>query len=138
MAKGLCQRILSQVIGCPPSELPSHGLIVKSAGIAAMPGDPTSPQAQTVAEEYGVDLRLHRSQCLTAELLADATHVFAMSQMHLQALAIRYPNIGPTAQRLCHDVDLPDPIGGDIAEYRSCAQSIEAALRSILQETVRP
>ena len=138
MAEALCRRLLCEQMNCSANELAERGFHVQSAGVAAIAGDAASAEAQTAAQELGVNLSLHRSRILTPELLTEATHVFAMSRTHLLALAMRYPNMGPPARRLCPDDDLPDPIGGDIAEYRACARSIEAALRSILQETVRP
>lgn len=133
LAEVLCKKLLADTLGCSPNDLPAHGIEVMSAGVAALPGDAPSEIACAIAEEYGVDLASHRSRTVNPELLASATDVVTMTRTHAMVLAYRFPGIGPPPLPLCGDEgDLPDPIGGDHAVYRTCAETIQHYLREHL------
>ena len=102
----------------------------------ALPGDSANSQAVQVAEEFGAELAAHRSQPLTHEMLAAATDVIAMTDMHLMLVA-RYA-AGPEPKLLCVGEDIPDPIGGDTDEYRACARVIATQLDRLIPEWVGP
>lgn len=132
LAEAICKRLLADRLGCAPSELDGRGVVVRSAGVMAYPGDPASPPAVGVAAELGADLAAHRSRPVTPDLLAEATDVIAMTAGHVAALELRYPNLGPPPRLLGGDRDLPDPIGGDADEYRACARLIAADLDRLI------
>ena len=133
LAEALCRRMLAARLGCAPAELPSRGVVVRSAGVAAWPGDAASPLAVDVAQEYDADLTTHRSRPVNPELLTSATQVIAMTRAHAAALAVRYPQMGPEPILLTGpDQDLEDPIGGDLAIYRACAETIRLHLDRLL------
>jgi len=138
LAAAICERLLAGRLGCAVAELPARGFVVRSAGVAAVPGDAATPQAVDVAAEAGIDLTGHRSTPVSAELLAAATDVLAMTHGHAAALALRYPGAGPGVRLLGGPGgDLPDPIGGDAAVYRTCAGMIAAHLDRHLAEWLR-
>lgn len=124
LAEAVCKRRLADRLGCSPDELEEHGFVVQSAGVFAYPGEAASEGAVVAAAELGADLAAHRSRPVNPELLANATHVVAMTGGHLMALAGRFPNVGPPPVPLADGFDLPDPIGGDLDEYRACARAI--------------
>jgi protein-tyrosine-phosphatase len=124
LAERLCRRMLADRLGCEPADLAARGFVVRSAGVMAYPGDGASPLAVVAAEEMGAELADHRSRPVTPDLLAEATSVIAMTDGHLDLLAYRFPNVGPPPVPLSEDGDIPDPIGGDIDEYRACARRI--------------
>jgi protein-tyrosine-phosphatase len=130
--------MLADRLGCRPDELAGRGFVVRSAGVMAFPGDAASPPAVGVAAELGADLASHRSRPVNPELLANATDVFAMTAGHLAALAVRFPNVGPSPRLLAADQDLPDPIGGDVTEYRACARMIADHLDRLITEWLGP
>ncbi|MGL6096087.1 MAG: hypothetical protein ACRC7O_09860, partial [Fimbriiglobus sp.] len=125
LAEALCKRVLADLLGCEPAELPARGYVVRSAGVAAFPGDAPSPLAVVVAAELGAELSDHRSRPVNPELLDAATDVITMTRTHAAVLEMRYPGVGPQPTLLCGpDDDLPDPIGGDVEVYRFCAAII--------------
>lgn len=124
LAERLCRRRLADRLGCEPGELESRGFAIASAGVMAYPGDIASPPAVTAANELGAELSDHRSQPVTPELLVGATDVIAMTASHLDLLAYRFPNLGPSPALLGDTGDVPDPIGGALNEYRACARQI--------------
>jgi L-threonylcarbamoyladenylate synthase len=128
LAESLCKRLLADRLGCGLAELEGRGFVVRSAGVWAGAGDAASEGAVIAAAELGADLRSHRSRPINPELLADATHVVAMTGGHVAALAGRYPHVGPPPVPLADGFDLPDPIGGELDEYRACARAIATHL----------
>lgn len=134
LAEGLARKMLSDRLGCGPDELPSRGVWVLSAGVAAHGGDPAAADALAVAAEYGADLTDHQSRPVNENLLGAADDVIAMTHAHAHALATRYPGVGPAPRLLCGDADLDDPIGAGIDVYRDCARAIAAHLEQFLPE----
>jgi protein-tyrosine phosphatase len=133
LAEALCKRLLADRLGCDPGELEAKGFVVRSAGVAAYPGDDPSPPAVEVAREFGADLSAHRSRPVNPELLEATTHVVAMTAAHAAALAMRFPGVGPEPVLLCGPGgDLPDPIGGDLGVYRECAGVIRRHLDGLV------
>ncbi len=135
MAEALCKKLLAEELGCRPEELPQRGIIVISAGLAAMMGEGAAAEAVQAAGELGADLSGHRSRPLAANLLAQADDVIVMTRGHLLALASRFPRLGPPPRLLSPvGADLPDPIGCDQTVYRECAHQIDRDLRALLPD----
>ena len=135
LAEALCKKMLAERLGCSVAELPARGFLVLSAGLAAMMGMEASPEAVVVAQECGAELSGHRSRPLSAELLARADYLFAMTQSHLRALLPYCDPSGPQPRLLARDgSDVPDPIGAEQQVYRDCAQQILRHLQDCLPE----
>ncbi len=135
MAEALCKKLLARRLECPLEELPERGFLVLSAGLAAMMGGEAAPEAVTVARELGADLSGHRSRPLTADLIAQADYLVAMTRGHLRALAECPVGQGGGPRLLGADgEDVPDPIGCDEEVYRECARQIEKHLERLVAE----
>ena len=124
---------------------------VASAGVHAVRGQPPSLYAVQVCIEEGTDISGLRSQPLTATLVDQATHIFAMTGAHLESIQTLFPQIaektfllrefeepGTTVWR-----EVPDPIGLGREVYEHCARIIKNALPGVLAfveqgELVRP
>lgn len=133
LAEGLCKKLLAEVVGCQPDELPGRGMRVLSAGLAAFSGAEASPEAVTVAKEHGVDLSRHASQPVTEELLRQADHIVTMTRSHACALeALLGADIAPPRLLMSDGTDITDPMGGGDGEYRACAAQIWQALTAYL------
>jgi protein-tyrosine-phosphatase len=134
LAEVLFKKILSDRLGIPIDHLPAHGYLVQSAGVMAGYGDAASEVAVDVAREYGVDLSNHRSRPVNPEMLAEVSNIIAMTQSHLTLLMMQHPNVGPVPMLLSEEIDIPDPIGGSIEDYRECARVIVAQLDRLSKE----
>src|SRR5881275_1049341 len=130
IAEGLFRRLLGN----------RRDIEVASAGVHAVRGQPPSLYAVQVCEEEGVDISGFRSQPLTAALVDQATHIFAMTGAHLETIQTLFPQSaektfllrefeepGTTVWR-----DVPDPIGLGREVYEDCARIIKNALPSVL------
>jgi protein-tyrosine phosphatase len=130
MAEALARKILSEQLGITPDELDNRGVIIMSAGIAAMGGSCAARQAVEVMETFGVDLSPHASQPLTDQMIRQADHLFVMTRGHRQAILAEYPEAADRVQLISRDGrDIADPIGGPVELYRACAEQLENNLR---------
>ncbi|MGZ5552759.1 MAG: serine hydroxymethyltransferase [Chthoniobacterales bacterium] len=130
MAEGLFRRLVGN----------RKDISVSSAGVHAVRGQPPSLYAVEVLQERGVDISDLRSQPLTATLIEQATHIFAMTGAHLETIQMLFPN-GMDKSFLLREFeepgttvwrDVPDPIGCNREVYVLCADTIENALPSVL------
>lgn len=129
MAEGLCRRLLADTLGCAEDDLPAFGFEIASAGLAALAGGEATLEAADAGRAWGADLSRHRSQPLSASLLARADQVYAMTGGHLRMLrSLRLP-FAPRADLLSDTgEDVPDPIGGPRELYEACAAQIRGCL----------
>jgi protein-tyrosine-phosphatase len=116
-------------------------ITVGSAGVAAAKGAPASPETTEVLRKRGAALEGFKSRPVSEPLLAQATHVFAMTEGHLAALTTCFPAhadkyflvrefAGITDKR--QGTDVPDPIGMGPAAYEEVAKVFDAAVPSII------
>ena len=135
MAEGLFRKLLSEKLKCPEDELVDRGYMVVSAGVAAAPGQPPSPEGVEILGERGVDLRGHESQPVTPQLLSQADHIFTMTRSHRDLLVREFPDTASSVRLLARNgSDVIDPIGSGMEEYRRCADQIETELQRIVTE----
>jgi protein-tyrosine-phosphatase len=126
----MMRRQISERLGCKEDDLDQRGMIVVSAGIAAMAGCGPSSEAVEVMQEKGIDLQGHESQPLTDKLVRHADLIFTMTASHRQAMLRRWPNAASRTFPLCtNEGDIADPIGGTTDVYRQCADQIHHALQ---------
>jgi glycine hydroxymethyltransferase len=130
IAEGLFRRLLGN----------RKDIEVASAGVHAVRGQPPSLYAVQVCEEEGVDISGLRSQPLSAALIDQATHIFAMTGAHLETIQMLFPD-GAEKSFLLREFeepdttvwrDVPDPIGLGRDVYEVCARTIKNALPSVL------
>jgi len=113
---------------------------IASAGLAAYPGQAASAHTQSVLKEDRVDLAYFRSQPLTARLVEEATHIFAMTQSHREAVEAAHPKAAektylvtefcPNSKYMGRDIS--DPIGFGREAYVDTREALQAALPSVL------
>lgn len=141
MAEALMRKALADELGMPVDEMDERGVLVLSAGLAAAPGSPPSPEAVEMMQEQGLPIEDHRSQPLTDQLLQHADLVLTMTRGHLGAIVESRPDGASKVAPLMPDgQDVADPIGGPLEVYRSCAAQISDGVKyhaRRIAETVR-
>lgn len=114
---------------------------VASAGVSAAPGGPASRHTVAVLQARGLSLPGFASQPVGEELVAGATHVFAMTGQHLAMLHGMFPEHEDKFFLACEFVDLPgrgvgcdvpDPIGSGQAAYEEVARTLELAIPTLV------
>lgn len=114
---------------------------VASAGIAAYPGDQANPETVKFLAGRGVKLGDFASQPVSPELLEQATHVFAMTSGHLDALESLFPEFSEKFFLVCEFVelpgrgvaaDVPDPIGMGKKAYEDVGKTLDLAIPTLI------
>jgi protein-tyrosine-phosphatase len=114
---------------------------VSSAGIAASKGSFANPETLTVLKKHAAELANFRSRPVSETLLAEATHVFAMTRSHIDALEARFPAYADKFYLVCEfaearpkieRLDVPDPIGMGRRAYEEVAAVLQQAIPTII------
>jgi protein-tyrosine-phosphatase len=130
MAEGFLRRMADEA---------GAGIEVASAGLGAMEGIAPSPHSVTAMEEEGIDISRQRSRMLTPEMVEDHTHIFGLGSGHADTIRGYFPEAWEKTFVLREfvanglDLEVPDPIGGDLDEYRLTRNLIKEAMPSILR-----
>jgi len=135
MAEAICRHKLSTRLGCTLAELEDRGVIVMSAGIAAMTGGRASPEAAQTVFELGLDLNDHQTRPLSEPLVRHADVVYTMTGAQREAIVAQWPAAAERTRLLSKDgSDISDPVGGPLERYQHCAAQIRIALEARLDE----
>ena len=122
-------------LGCTVEEVDQHGVIVASAGVAAMPGGRPSSEAVQVMSGRGLDLSQHLSQPMTDQIATQADLILTMTELHRRTLLAQWPALAPRTHVIRRDQgDISDPIGGPVSIYEKCASQINDQLSVWVQE----
>ncbi|MEQ8848329.1 L-threonylcarbamoyladenylate synthase [Botrimarina sp.] len=137
MAEVLMRRRLAQRLRVADDELEARGVMVASAGIAAGPGSPASPEAVELMKEQGLSLAAHASQQLSEHLVRHADLLVAMTPSHVESVVSLWPEAAGRVKLLDPSGGpIADPIGGPIDVYRRCAEQIDALVERLAGRVV--
>lgn len=134
MAEGIFRKYLAEKLRCDVDGLGALGYKVESAGIMGSSGFPATPEAVKACAVEGVDIRAHRNQGLSRELIGESDFIFAMERLHLETIVGLEPDAADKCMLLAEPKGISDPIGRPQEYYNSCAQTIVAAVRRRLDE----
>ena len=110
---------------------------VGSAGLFTGNGMAASLPAIEVLQEQAIDLTPHRSRVVTKDIIDAATLIVVMTSTHAAELKRRFPETQDRIYLLksfdpgCGG-DIPDPLGGTKAQYRTIRDEIEATLPDLI------
>jgi len=117
---------------------PLRSLRVLSAGVAARSGEPATANSVAALKKVGIDLKSHRSQPVTQELLDHALLVLCMTESHRDMIEITGR---PTPPRLFLfrefyaqgvSAEIPDPYGLHLTAYEATRDEMVEAIPSII------
>ncbi|MDR1669913.1 MAG: low molecular weight protein arginine phosphatase [Oscillospiraceae bacterium] len=106
------------------------GWEVLSRGLAAPEGGSASPFAADTAAERGCDLSEHKARSVSEGDMAWADVVYGLTEAHAAVLRNAFPEHAEKV-RAMPGGDVPDPIGGEIGEYRACAARLAEDVRAL-------
>ncbi len=111
---------------------------VQSAGTWARFGDPAAELSQLVVLEMGMDLSRHHSQPVTPELIRSSDLILTMERQQKEGLILLNRSLARRIFMLSEMVgrveDVPDPIGGELADYQAAARLMEYYLSTGLSK----
>jgi protein-tyrosine phosphatase len=96
----------------------------RSRGLAAYENAHAAAHACDAAREKGCDLSAHQAHMVTERDMDWADTVVGMTIAHTAMLRTIFPSHADKITTLPGG-DLPDPLGGMMSEYRSCAERLE-------------
>jgi len=134
MAEVIGRRLLAEKIGCVETDIEEHGVMITSAGIAAMAGGKASSQGIEVMEKMGLNLGAHSAQPVSEQMVRHADLILTMARGHREALLAQWPDAASRTEVLRLDgKDVADPIGESVAEYQRCAEQIRKELATRIE-----
>ena len=110
-------------------------ILVSSAGLGAIEGDPASMEAIEAMKELGMDISGHRARRVAPDLVRDSDLILTMTERHKGAILQSHPEAEGkvfTLKEFAYGMDVPgrdieDPFGGTLETYRKCAREIAEA-----------
>ena len=113
---------------------------VASAGVATGHGQRVSENSVTALREWNIDIANIRSQPLSDELVEWATHIFAMTRSHMDAILTFFPEAEEKVWLACEftpdladNPEVPDPIGQGLHAYLQTREILQQAIPDILK-----
>lgn len=104
------------------------GWQVSSAGTWAMQQRSASENSVIVMAAQGIDIRAHRAQMVSGELLAVVDLVLCMETGHAEALQVEFPDYANKIYLLTEMVgrhySISDPYGAPLPAYKSMANEV--------------
>jgi tRNA threonylcarbamoyl adenosine modification protein (Sua5/YciO/YrdC/YwlC family) len=135
MAEIICRQFLAKRLGCEICQLEDRGVLVMSAGVAAMLGGRAAGEAVEAMAALNLDLSEHETQPLTEPLVRHSDLIFAMTRTHREAILAQWPAAAERTFLLSGDEsDISDPIGGPPERYHSCAAQLRAELELRIEQ----
>lgn len=128
--------------GLLKSALQSEGnIVVASAGVAAMPGQPMSAETEEILSQKGAAVPSFRSQQVSEKLLSQADQIIAMTASHAEMVRRFFGGSAGEVALLTDFIDpdeglvgadIPDPIGMGRPAYEEVAEVMELAMPGII------
>ena len=113
---------------------------IASAGVATGYGQPPSESGVEALRQWKIDITDIRSQPLSDDLVEWATHIFAMTRGHLDAILTFFPEAANKAWLACEFTpeledfpEVPDPIGLGLHAYLQTRDILSKAIPSLIQ-----
>ncbi|WP_066094566.1 low molecular weight protein-tyrosine-phosphatase [Xanthomonas massiliensis] len=109
------------------------GVDVRSAGLAALVGEPIDPRALRVLRRHGLHDDGHRARQLARAMLHEADLVLAMEQAHLLGVTRMAPEATGRAcllGRWLASREIPDPYRGEMDDFERVHRSIAECVES--------
>src|SRR5579859_8285067 len=128
MAQGLLQKMAAD------QQVPVE---VQSAGIAAFPGVPVSPEAVEAGREKGFDLSSYQSQPLSKNLVLESDLIITMTGKHKDMILKKMPALEGKVELFSEFAgagteDVDDPVGQPVEAYRKVLSQMEGYLQKAL------
>lgn len=139
MAEGVLRKLVEEMGKSAP---PIESL---SAGTLGLSGTEAALYSIDVCAEHGIDIRSHRSQPVTKELLDRVDLIMALAVDHLHyVLDVGIPEekvylvrAFPEQEGDLAELSIPDPIGGPREAYEQVFFQIDEALRRHLPDIIK-
>jgi protein-tyrosine phosphatase len=114
---------------------------VESAGLSAFFPQKASKNAILVMSELGIDISSHVSRLINEEMIKESTLILTMERYHKEVITKMYPGVMDKVFTLKEyvlddkkELDVVDPYGGNIEEYRRCRDELSYLIDKLLSK----
>jgi protein-tyrosine phosphatase len=125
----IAEAILKRLIAGRPDADQWH---IDSAGTWARYGSPAAVLSQIVVQRMGMDISTHKSKPITLELMQQFDLILTMENQHKEGLRLQFEpyasRVFMLSEMIGREEDVPDPIGGEIADYSETGKMLERFL----------
>jgi len=125
MAMGLLQSMVNDQ---------NKSWLIRSAGVWALENQSAATNTIKLLKDRGIDIRDHRSQLITQDMIEKFNLILVMERNQKEALKTAFPNeaskIFLLSEMAGESFEIGDPIGGTMADFNATGSEIE----NILQE----
>ncbi len=137
MAEGILKNKIPSII--------KNKIKVLSAGTNTVNGMRVSAFAEEVAKKYNVNISSHKSKQLNEEMITKSDFIFTMSQDHIDFFRKRFlkymDKVYPlkkfeNAEPQNANLDIIDPVGGNIDSYEKIFLEINGEIERILPKLI--
>lgn len=136
MAEGIFRKYLAEKLQCKVDNLDKIGYKICSGGVMGTTGFPASAEAIAACAAKGIDIKAHRNQGLSKELIEESDFIFAMERIHQERIIALSLEAANKCFLLAGDKEIPDPIGYPQEFFNNCADMIETAVKERISELV--
>jgi tRNA threonylcarbamoyl adenosine modification protein (Sua5/YciO/YrdC/YwlC family) len=136
MAEQLARHGMARQLDVPVEGVEEFGFRFLSAGVMAGMGAPASPHAVEILAAEGMDLSRHSSRPASVELVAGLDRIYCLTNSHRESLRAGLPPSKGKSIELLDPTgyDIPDPMGGNMEDYKACAERIRSVLELRFEE----
>lgn len=127
----VCRSPTAEAILC--RRCPGDGIVVESAGLGALAGNPIDPFAETILVEHGLSAKAHVARQVTPALVDAADIVLVMEAQQLGAIRALSASAADRTFLLGKwhgEIEIPDPYRQRLAVFRDVYWMIDKAVNS--------
>jgi protein-tyrosine-phosphatase len=132
----ICRSPLAEAMARAALKAAGIDAVVESCGTSALTGHRAEDGARAAAADLGLLLDAHRAQPITRDLVTSASLVVCVTDRHRDHVRQFVPH--ERAKIVSFDEltglgDIPDPYGGDAADYRALRDQLEEGMPKIVE-----
>ncbi len=112
---------------------PEADILSRSRGLMVFEPTPATEYAIQVMLEKGIDISMHQSQYFSKTSCNSSVVALTMTHRHKTVLVQHnYPcDVYSIKEFVGETGDIEDPYGGDLDDYRRCAEDLERVIKKI-------
>lgn len=110
-------------------------LEVQSRGLVVLFPEPVNQKAEAIMASHGLTMKEHMAEPLVQEDFSERTLVLVMNDAQKQKIFQEHENVQNVyqiAEYIKTDQEIPDPIGGSLADYGACFELLEKIISSLV------
>lgn len=127
---------MAEALFLAEAKIKEAGIVVHSAGLAAVNGNKADKVVSEMLARRGMDLSVHRSRRLTVDMIRAAQLVLVMEQHQIRGVE----TVDSSSKGKVHllgkwdDVEIGDPYRQDESVYRGSAELVERSVANWIKK----